>query len=219
MATLEVARDEAAAAAAAAQSEATRAVTYAARIAREAAKLDALEADEGNRVALTTLRGLITMNEALKQQEQQFKETCRAEQARLQASIEALEAQGVAALDLGAGGVAGVAERLATAQSKLARLRMLAARRTRELAVLQRQMDEIPSRLELAQYQRRFAELYERVGAKFRETKRFYTLYNTLDDTKLYMTKEEGLLSSIYTNFERAMASAGAMAGASATEG
>jgi hypothetical protein len=45
------------------------------------------------------------------------------------------------------------------------------------------------------------------VSAKHRETKRFYTLYNTLDDTKLYMTKEEALLTSIHDNFERAMAS------------
>lgn len=39
------------------------------------------------------------------------------------------------------------------------------------------------------------------VGAKHRETKQFYTLYNTLDDTKQYLTKELSLLNSIYENY------------------
>lgn len=34
------------------------------------------------------------------------------------------------------------------------------ARRNREIAVLQRKIDEVPSRAELTQYQKRFIELY-----------------------------------------------------------
>lgn len=34
------------------------------------------------------------------------------------------------------------------------------ARKNREIALLQRKIDEVPSRTELAQYQRRFIELY-----------------------------------------------------------
>lgn len=47
------------------------------------------------------------------------------------------------------------------------------------------------------------------MAAKLRETKQYYTLYNTLDDTKLYMQKEVGLLDSIHDNFEAAMSSNG----------
>lgn len=43
------------------------------------------------------------------------------------------------------------------------------------------------------------------VSAKHRETKQFYTLYNTLDDTKLYLEKEMSLLNSIYENYGNAM--------------
>lgn len=39
------------------------------------------------------------------------------------------------------------------------------------------------------------------VGAKHRETKQFYTMYNTLDDTKRYLTKELSLLNSIHENY------------------
>jgi len=72
---------------------------------------------------------------------------------------------------------------------------------------LQRKIDEIPSRAELSQYQRRFVELYNQVSAKHTETKQFFTLYNTLEDTKSYLSKEVQLLNSIYDNFQQAMAS------------
>ena len=41
------------------------------------------------------------------------------------------------------------------------------------------------------------------VAATHKETKQFYTLYNTLDDTKLYLSKEVNLLNSIHDNFEQ----------------
>lgn len=39
------------------------------------------------------------------------------------------------------------------------------------------------------------------VSAKHRETKQYFTLYNTLNDTKQYLTKELSLLSSIYESY------------------
>lgn len=39
-------------------------------------------------------------------------------------------------------------------------LRLKVAKKNRAISLLQRQLDEIPSRAELAQYQRRFLELY-----------------------------------------------------------
>lgn len=39
------------------------------------------------------------------------------------------------------------------------------------------------------------------VSAKHKETKQYYTLYNTLDDTKLYISKELSLLNSIQDNY------------------
>lgn len=39
------------------------------------------------------------------------------------------------------------------------------------------------------------------VSAKHKETKQYYTLYNTFDDTKLYLSKELSLLNSIQDNY------------------
>ncbi|XP_059418646.1 coiled-coil domain-containing protein 93-like [Carassius carassius] len=41
------------------------------------------------------------------------------------------------------------------------------------------------------------------------ETKQFFTLYNTLDDKKVYLEKEVNLLNSIHDHFQQAMASSG----------
>lgn len=43
---------------------------------------------------------------------------------------------------------------------KMKIIRLQVAKKNRNIAALQRQLDEVPSRAELAQYQRRFLELY-----------------------------------------------------------
>lgn len=45
-------------------------------------------------------------------------------------------------------------------------LRLQVAKKNRSIAALQRQLDDIPSRAELAQYQRRFLELYNQGKCK-----------------------------------------------------
>uniref|UniRef100_A0A669CE05 Coiled-coil domain-containing protein 93 n=1 Tax=Oreochromis niloticus TaxID=8128 RepID=A0A669CE05_ORENI len=140
---------------------------------------------------LDKLRALVTMNENLKQQEQEFRTHCREEMARLQRNN----------LDL---------QQYNTGREKLQKIRLLMARRNREIAILQRKIDEVPSRAELTQYQKRFIELYSQVSATHKETKQFFTLYNTLDDKKVYLEKEVNLLNSIHDNFQQAMSSSAA---------
>ncbi|MEJ1269996.1 coiled-coil domain containing 93 [Cricetulus griseus] len=92
-------------------------------------------------------------------------------------------------------------------KEKLYKIRLLQARRNREIAILHRKIDEVPSRAELIQYQKRFIELYRQISAVHKETKQFFTLYNTLDDRKVYLEKEISLLNSVHENFSQAMAS------------
>lgn len=104
-------------------------------------------------------------------------------------------------------------------------IRMQLAKKNRAIVSIERKLDNVPDRTELAQYQRRFIELYSQgevffffkclmqfffileifslisVSAKHRETKQYFTLYNTLNDTKQYLTKELSLLNSIFENY------------------
>uniref|UniRef100_A0A672MGG4 Coiled-coil domain-containing protein 93 n=1 Tax=Sinocyclocheilus grahami TaxID=75366 RepID=A0A672MGG4_SINGR len=155
---------------------------------------------------LEKLRALVAMNETLKHQEQTFRSHCREEMTRLQQNIEELK------LEYGEGGDEKKTYPLhqyTADREKLQKIRLLMARRNREIAILQRKIDEVPSRAELTQYQKRFIELYSQVSATHKETKQFFTLYNTLDDKKVYLEKEVNLLNSIHDHFQQAMASSG----------
>ncbi|GCB62268.1 coiled-coil domain-containing protein 93 [Scyliorhinus torazame] len=180
-------------------------VNYGQKLDKELSTVEAAESQADSSI-LEKLRSLVTMNEGLKDQELQFRNHCREEMARLQQVIKSLKV------------VAGTEEAEEKEHSalieqqhkedreKLQKIRLLLARRNREIAVLQRKIDEVPSRAELNQYQKRFVELYNQVAATHKETKQFFTLYNTLDDKKVYLEKEVNLLNSIHDNFQQAMA-------------
>nr|XP_008256641.2 coiled-coil domain-containing protein 93 isoform X1 [Oryctolagus cuniculus] len=170
---------------------------------------------------LQNLRALVAMNENLKIQEQEFKAHCREEMTRLQQEIEKLKAERAPGSDEktpSSGEPPGALTHVMThnedldrrynmEKEKLYKIRLLQARRNREIAILHRKIDEVPSRAELIQYQKRFIELYRQISAVHKETKQFFTLYNTLDDKKVYLEKEISLLNSIHENFSQAMAS------------
>ncbi|XP_055541215.1 coiled-coil domain-containing protein 93 isoform X2 [Wyeomyia smithii] len=163
--------------------------------------LDNLEIGEENSKMLSYVQNLVAQNESMKRQETLFKESCKKEMAELQDLIQKAE------FAKPSNDIARYQEQLEEEQERLKSLRLQLAKKNRAYVSINRQLDNIPDRTELAQYQRRFLELYNQVSAKHRETKQFYTLYNTLDDTKLYLEKEMSLLNSIYENYGSAMQS------------
>ncbi|KAL0963563.1 hypothetical protein UPYG_G00308020 [Umbra pygmaea] len=179
------------------------------RLEQELGNLEKAEgqADTG---LLEKLRVLVGMNENLKNQEQQFRTHCREEMVRLQQNIENLKMESGDDTEDEKERSQLIDKQYNADREKLQKIRLLMARRNREIAVLQRKIDEVPSRAELTQYQKRFIELYGQVSATHKETKQFFTLYNTLDDKKVYLEKEVNLLNSIHDNFHQAMASSGA---------
>lgn len=189
----------------AAVAAAAKALKLSKRIEKEMAKLDVLEGDEANRPALEKLRMLIRQNESLKAKEAAFKKTCMEEMASIEEKIEKIKGAGVEYMDDER--ASAIAQQREGEVAKLAKIKQISARRNREIALKQRQIDEYPSRSELNQYQRRFVELYGQVSAKLRETKQYYLMYNTLADSKMYFSKEVTLLDSIHDNFEAAMKS------------
>ncbi|XP_076011316.1 coiled-coil domain-containing protein 93 [Genypterus blacodes] len=165
---------------------------------------------EADSSSLEKLRGLVSMNENLKQQEQEFRTHCREEMSRLQQNMEELQTASAPETEEEKERNELIDKQYNTDREKLQKLRLLMARRNREIAILQRKIDEVPSRAELSQYQKRFIELYSQVSATHKETKQFFTLYNTLDDKKVYLEKEVNLLNSIVDNFQQAMLSSAA---------
>lgn len=187
----------------------TEATEQSEKLEMEVKSLEEMEeqADSG---LLEKLRALVTMNENLKQQEQEFRTHCREEMSRLQQNIEELKSATGEDTEEEKERNELIDKQYNTDREKLQKIRLLMARRNREIAILQRKIDEVPSRAELTQYQKRFIELYSQVSATHKETKQFFTLYNTLDDKKVYLEKEVNLLNSIHDNFQQAMSSSAA---------
>ncbi|PRD29199.1 UNVERIFIED_CONTAM: Coiled-coil domain-containing protein 93 [Trichonephila clavipes] len=175
-------------------------------IMKEMEVLEEAENDD-NKSLLETLRSLVATNETLKKQEQEFRNHCKEELARLKAQIEEVKASTDESSSEDQEYRETVEKQYNADKEKLQKIRMLLARKNREIATLQRKFDEVPSRAELSQYQKRFVELYNQVAAKHKETKQFYTLYNTLEDSRMYIMKEVDLLNSIQENFTEAMSS------------
>ncbi|KAI8788977.1 coiled-coil domain-containing protein 93 [Biomphalaria glabrata] len=176
------------------------------KIDQEMEEIDQIENSE-NQGILQTLRALVAKNESLKKQEQEFKAQCKEEMAKLKQNIEKLKEEGNEADSEDKERVTLIDKQYNADKEKLHKIRLLLAKKNREIAALQRKIDEVPSRAELSQYQRRFVELYNQVASKHIETKQFFTLYNTLEDTKTYLNKEVQLLNSIHDNFQTAMSS------------
>ncbi|XP_024945333.1 coiled-coil domain-containing protein 93 isoform X2 [Cephus cinctus] len=158
-----------------------------------------METDE-NRSIIQNLEQLLLVHDNMKDQEHKFREQCKADLNVFQEMVSQVESSELRE------------EEMHTVEYEeqkeiVNKLRLQLAKKNRAIASLTRQLDDVPGRSELNQYQRRFLELYNQVSAKHKETKQYYTLYNTLDDTKLYLSKELTLLNSIQDNYNEAMSS------------
>jgi len=101
---------------------------------------------------------------------------------------------------------AGMIEEAFTSHTaKLKKIQQLASKKMRDIAMIERKIDEVPSRTELVQYQRQFVDLYEQVSSRLTETRQYYISYNTLEDTRSVIAREVSILNSIHDNYKTAM--------------
>jgi len=169
------------------------------RVQDAIAKLMALETPE-NRHLLKRLRELVALKEQLNAQEEKFKANCKRHMAELQEEIERRRKSMYGVTDLER--IDLINDTFEVDSQKLDKVRALWAKKGRDLALVERKLDDVPSRAELAQYQRMFVELYEQVATKLVETRRYYTTYNRLDDTRLCLDQEVKYLEDIVKGYE-----------------
>ncbi|XP_049931544.1 uncharacterized protein LOC116262428 isoform X2 [Nymphaea colorata] len=117
------------------------------------------------------------------------------------------------------------------ATEKRDRAQQLLTSRLRKILHLKHQVDDMPTQMELIQYERRFAELYMQIQKmdelphggiphfgntpngpegdreKLQHTRRLYDTYNALLETKELASKEISLLNSINQQFQDAITS------------
>ena len=157
-----------------------------------------------------TIRRLMATSAMLALQEKEFKRTCKRQLASLQARIQALEAEEAADGAEASGPVARLrAAEAAHAEvsTKHKRFRGLLARRNHEIARLRRVLDDVPSRGELLQYEKRFVELFEELNATREETDKRFASYNFQNEERKILEQETTLIGSVHSSFATAMKS------------
>ena len=125
-------------------------------------ELEEIEEDADTET-LQRLRDMIALNENLKQQESQFKRQCKEEAQELNTKIENLKQHLLERSSAVDDNASLIAKQWKEDTEKLAKIRLLLASKNRQVASLKRKIDEVPTRAELTQYQKRFVELYEQV--------------------------------------------------------
>ena len=187
--------------------EARGAADYNGKLLQQLGKLGELEAASTQQAELATLKNLVIMNETLKAQEAAFKASCKAQLADYNARIKALEETDAEDSEA-TKKLQDIEDMYAKVMAKYNRLRQLLAETNLEIASNVRIIDDVPTRTELIQYERRFAELYQQVAWKLVETKKYFALYNQYETTLSFLQKEIKLLNSISENFQPAMRNA-----------
>lgn len=83
-------------------------------------------------------------------------------------------------------------------------VKTILAEQNQKVAVLQRRIENTPSKTELSQYQRRFVELYEQINLKLEESRKYYNNYNNLLETRELLASQIQVLQSFQKGYSAA---------------
>eukprot|EP01083_Nonionella_stella_P177981 627338_1 len=172
------------------------------RLLEESSQLRSEEQQTTNVKRIRKLNELVIRNEALRATEGLFKRDCKEQHSAMLKTLENLKKSEKSEESKR---FKQIEELYESDVAKRAKARQLLARTNQEIAKIVRKIDEVPTRAELLQYERRIVELYELIAEKFKETKNYYALYNTLDEKYRFMMNEVSLMNSIQGNFTMSM--------------
>ena len=183
----------------------------------KAKALDELWAGE-NKETLEEFSTLMEERSSLERLEKESKQTWKTEHEKLASEVSEAENAVAAGKRLGGDRLADFREQVEASEQRLANARLALAKRARKVAIVIRKLDELPSRAELAQYQRRFVELFDQIAELLRQTKQLYRRYNMIDDSRLVVSRELELLNSLIVAYPRAFPVSGSVNHSAASE-
>ena len=171
------------------------------RLLEEERSLSDEEASWASSPEMVPLQTLLARQEQLKQQQADFKRERARDEQGLQ--LERARQEEAASNSHDSSHLQEVAQLFADETHKAQKLRRLVGQKSREAALLQRRIDDMPTRAELMQYERRFRELYQQVASKSQETKKYFSSFNILEEKKSFICKEVSLINSIHENYNK----------------
>ncbi|CAF1612104.1 unnamed protein product [Adineta ricciae] len=176
------------------------------------AELDEIEIQTQNidPEALKRVQALVAAYEQAKKEESERRAALKSEKNDLEQEIVKLEARLQASPETDSAEnekMKQINEQYQTISDRLQKQRITMAKKVREISVISRRIDDIPSANELAQYRQAFFQLYSQSAVLHRQTKQNYTLYNTFTDMIGYITNEIMLIESVNEGYPRAIVS------------
>ena len=144
---------------------------------------------------MSKLHKLVVKHEKLKLKEAQFKEECHAEMAELIAENEQLENELKSLQNDKEQEVIAISDE---EQKLLEKMTKKLQAVNVQILKMERDIDAVPSRQELTQYQKRFVELDNQIAAEYCETQKFVIMFNALRDQLMFVEKEISLLNSVF---------------------
>lgn len=171
------------------EEEKNGAIDYIKQLTLQNKKFMDLEKNSIQQKELATIKNLISLNEELKSKENDFKLQCKAKRQEYLDKIKQYdnEDNNDAPEIKQQKEIEDMYEKVL---AKYNRLRQMLAEANQEVATSVRFIDDIPTRTELIQYERRFVELYQQVAWKLEETRKYYDMYNTLETQLSFLQKE-----------------------------
>jgi hypothetical protein len=85
--------------------------------------------------------------------------------------------------------------------AKLIAKRKLVAVENRKVNIVQRKIENCPSKIEITQFHKRLVELFDHLNMKTEEIRRHSNLYNTVQQTQMLFNKEKKYLEEINSSY------------------
>lgn len=87
---------------------------------------------------------------------------------------------------------------------KLVTQKKQVAAQNREISIIQRKIESVPSKIEITQFHKRFVELFDNLNFKSDESRKYFNLYNNVQDTQALFNQQQQYLTEIKNTYEEA---------------
>lgn len=145
---------------------------------------------------------LIEEKARLAEDKQQLKKKCKEEKKRLDQELERTKKRREdLEQDEHARALREIDAEFDGENAKLIEKRKLVAVENRNINIVQRKIENCPSKIEITQFHKRLVELFDNMNLKAEENRRYINLYNTVQETKKLFTQEKKYLNEINSSY------------------
>lgn len=152
---------------------------------------------------IVAVSAMIEEKARLADEKTQLKKKCKEEKKRLDAELERMkQRKDDMEQEEHARVLAEIDEEFEAENAKLIAKRKLVAIENRNINIVQRKIENCPSKIEITQFHKRMVELFDNLNMKTEEIRRHSNLFNTVQQTQMLFGKEKKYLEEISASYK-----------------